>query len=369
MILEAMRLDYLRSEWTIPEDFLRFSHFERVVDQLDMSSSPGYPYMTQYSSNALFFGVVDGVKDEGRKWSIFKMVTEQLQARVSDPIRLFIKPEPHKQTKIDNRAYRLISSVSVVDQIIDHMLFDDFNLKIQDNHIYQVPQVGWAPVKQGWMHVPTTGVAMDKSGWDWTVLPWILEMILELRIALCVNMTEEWKDLASWRYQQLFQQPLFVTSGGHLLKQKQPGVMKSGCVNTISDNSMAQDLLDKVVECRTGIHSDWMMTMGDDTYQSVPSDIKLYVAELSKYCKVKDVVFAAEFAGFRFDLNWIEPLYTAKHCYTLLHLEDSLAEETAAAYALLYHRSRKGKTIKRIAAEVTQLPSDAWLDEVWDGED
>lgn len=366
--MEALRIEYRRSKWEIPADFLQFSHFQRVVEDMDMSSSTGYPYLTMYSSNRDFFGDVEGVKDENRLWAIYRMVTEQIRLRVADPIRLFIKPEPHKVSKIEKRAFRLISSVSVIDQIIDHMLFDDFNFKIQDNHVYQVPQIGWAPIKQGWMHMPTQGVAMDKSGWDWTVRPWLLQMVLELRKSTCVNLVKEWEDLATWRYQQLFANPMFVTSGGHLLQQKQPGVMKSGCVNTITDNSIMQDILNKVVEIRTGICSSWMMTMGDDTLQAHPGDVDGYISELKKYCLVKDVVYGVEFAGFRFKLNHVEPLYTAKHCFNLLHLEQPVAAETAAAYALLYHRSEKASLIKYIAGQVTELPSNDWLDEIWDGE-
>lgn len=351
---------------------MQYSHYKRVVENIDMSSSPGYPYMTMYTSNAHFFGYEDGQVDEGRNWAIYRMVIERLRARDCDPIRLFIKPEPHKESKRQKKAWRLISSVSVVDQIIDHMLFDEFNQQVMSHFFSQVPQVGWAPVKQGWMHMPTQGIAMDKSGWDWTVRPWLFELVLQLRADLCVNITDEWLDLASWRYRSLFQEPLFVTSGGVLFKQKQPGVMKSGCVNTIIDNSIMQGVLDKVVELKTGIGSAWMMTMGDDTLQSPfanRAQEESYVRELSKYCLVKDVEHAVEFAGFRFNLNWVEPLYTSKHCFVLLHLEDAYAKETVASYALLYHRSRKGPTIKSIAGQIADLPSDSWLDCIWDGED
>lgn len=334
-----------------------------------MTSSPGYPYMVQYTLNSDFFGSVEGNFDEERLWVIYRLVVERIRAQSSDPIRLFIKPEPHKKSKLEKKSYRLISSVSIIDQIIDHMLFDEFNNKIQENHVYQVPQVGWAPVKQGWMHMPTTGVAMDKSGWDWSVLPWLIDLVLEFREAMCVNMTDEWRKLAYWRYHELFAEPLMVTSSGHLLQQRQPGVMKSGCVNTITDNSIMQDVLNKVVMSRTGQCSRWVMSMGDDTLQECPADIHAYVEELKKYCLVKEVVFAVEFAGFRFALNHVEPLYTSKHCYTLLHLDPRLAAETAESYALLYHRSRKRQFMRSLLSQVTELPSLAWLDQVWDGED
>lgn len=334
-----------------------------------MTSSPGYPYMLQYNTNALFFGAEEGQFDEGRLEAIYQIVCEQIRTRSSDPIRLFIKPEPHKRSKVEKKAYRLISSVSVVDQIIDHMLFDEFNDNLQTYHLYQVPQIGWAPIKQGWMRMPTTGVAMDKSGWDWSVRPWLLDFVFELRRSMCVNLSDEWLEVAAWRYEALFSNPLFITSGGHLLRQRQPGVMKSGCVNTIADNSIMQDILNKVVEIKTGLVVPWIMSMGDDTLQAHPGSVDVYVAELAKYCIVKEVQYAVEFAGFRFDLNYVEPLYTDKHCWNLLHVEEHLVEETAAAYALLYHRSRKGPVIKSLLRTISDIPSDRWLDYVWDGED
>nr|UGO57248.1 MAG: hypothetical protein 1 [Riboviria sp.] len=370
LLREALRAEYQAVKWTIPDDFMSFEHFRRVVMDMDMSSSPGYPYQLSFATNGSFLGSRgDGTFDENILRQHWLTTLERIRNREVDPIKLFVKPEPHKVSKVEKKSWRLISSVSVMDQIIDHMLFDPMNKKMVDEYLSIVPQIGWAPVYLGWTNIPLCGVAMDKSGWDWTVRPWLCEEVLELRKALCQNLTAEWIDLAEWRYRALFESPMFVTSGGHFLRQLNPGVMKSGCVNTISDNSIMQDILNKVVELETGLTSTWMKTMGDDTYQSDPGDIPTYVECLRKYCLVKEVKNRAEFAGFEFQYNHIEPLYFGKHCWTLLHATPEVASDIATAYALLYHKSRRSRLVKSILRKLGYVPSDAWLDMIWDTED
>nr|QIJ56917.1 RNA-directed RNA polymerase [Scaphoideus titanus sobemo-like virus 2] len=363
-----MEIEYEPARWRIPDDFLSFEHFRRVIDGMDMSSTPGYPYQLSIPTNGMFLGSNgDGTFCESRLRAVYEIVLRQISEREADPIRLFIKQEPHKASKVEKEAWRLISSVSVVDQIIDHLLFDPMNHKLAQNYLYVVPQIGWAPLYLGWALIPSSGVAMDKSGWDWSVRPWLAEVVLALRKRLCDNLTPEWEELASWRYQMLFGNPVYVTTGGRFFRQKQPGVMKSGCVNTISDNSIMQDVLNKVVELETGLTSSWMRTMGDDTLQSDPGDVPTYVSTLSKYCIVKDVKYAVEFAGYRFGMKNIDPLYFQKHCWQLLHADPRYGDDIAISYSILYHRSKKGPLIKSLARYIGRVPSDSWLDAIWDG--
>lgn len=370
LLRETLRRKYQPVKWKIPSDFLSFEHFRRVVSDMDMTATPGYPYQLAYPTNGAYLGYRgDGTFDENILRQHYNSVVERIRLRECDPIRLFIKQEPHKKSKADKQSWRLISAVSVLDQIIDHMLFDPMNQKMVDEHLHIVPQVGWAPLYQGWTMMPTTGIAMDKSGWDWSVLPWLIDEVLELRATLCENMTDEWRELARWRYSCLFNQPVFVTSSGHFFRQRNPGVMKSGCVNTITDNSIMQDVLDIVVAMETGLWSLWMKTMGDDTLQSDPGDIRSYVKTLSKYCLVKDVVNRVQFAGFDFSYDHVEPLYFGKHCWNLLHANPAHGDELASSYSLLYHRSRKNRLIKRVVAYLGYVPSDDWLDQIWDGEE
>lgn len=356
--------------WKIPDDFMQRTHYERVVcERLDWTSSPGYPYMRRAPTNSDLFEVVDGVPSESALEFMWNVVQQQLADRTADPIRLFVKPEPHKLKKLEQGRYRLISSVSVVDQIIDHMLFATMNSAMVENHVFIPPKVGWAPVRGGWRLIPgQKWMALDKSAWDWTVQPWFCEMTLELRSRLCVNLTDEWLDLATWRYKQLFVSPMLITSGGYLLRQRNPGVMKSGCVNTITDNSIMQVLLHLRVCLEIDEDPGPLYTMGDDTLQKPVSDVTAYIDQTSMYSLVKEVTMANEFAGNRFIGNRVEPLYKGKHAYTLLHLNPEILGSLAQSYTLLYHRSSYRDLMEKVFLQMGQeIPSRRYRDAIFDG--
>lgn len=327
------------------------THFERVVRELDWTSSPGYPYLFQATTNRDFFQVTDGEPSAyavDRAWTI---VQQRLITRDSDPIRLFVKPEPHKQKKISNRAYRLISSVSVIDQLIDAMLFGSMNDQLTKNYLHLPGKVGWAPIKGGWKIIKVHGQrALDKSAWDWSVNGWIVQMLCEVRYNLMDPSPHEkaWLELAQWRYQELFKEPLFVTSGGMFLRQREPGVMKSGCYNTIADNSLAQDLLHVRVCRQLGLEDSRLIAMGDDTLQDDFEEFAAYEQALGAYCHVKSSVKRSEFAGYHFKSTSIEPLYRGKHAFNILHLDERYGQEVADSYCLNYHRSAYRGRVREI---------------------
>nr|QVG74749.1 hypothetical protein 2 [Virus sp.] len=337
-----------------------------------MRSSPGYPLMRQFATNAVLFKP-KGEWDAARLDYVWGMVSRRLETlQEADPIRLFVKPEPHKKEKIETGRYRLISSVALVDQIIDHMLFDSMNSLVPPNWLFQPVKCGWSPLAGGWKFLPPKPmVAIDRSSWDWTVQPWLLEMMLEVRAGLCQTvgpLFEKWLNLAQYRYTQLFARPLFITSGGTLLRQANPGVMKSGCVNTIVDNSIQQWLLHSRVLLEHGLPVvGTMWCMGDDTLQSsVPED---YEAWLSEYSIVKERINKVEFAGFLFEGRVVEPIYFGKHAFNLLYLNPDVEADVALSYALLYHRSRNCEFFREMFAEMgLETFSRSYSDAIFDGE-
>lgn len=333
--------------WEIPEDFLTYEHYKRTLGKLDLTSSPGYPYMRRAPINRDFFGWTEetGFSESSVNY-MWEIISQRLDQHLeADPIRLFIKQEPHKLKKIETKRYRLISSVSVADQLIDHMLFDVMNDKMKENWNLNPVKVGWSPLSGGWKAMPMgQRLAIDKSSWDWTVQLWICEFILNLRLTLCETkgeLRDKWISAAKYRYEQLYASPLFITSGGVLLRQNTSGVQKSGCVNTIADNSLAQWVLDNRVRLENGITSveENLWAMGDDTNQSSLEDMDSYLTGLGQYCYVKEAELVNEFAGFRFYGYRIEPMYKGKHAFCLLHLNPAFAAEVANSYTLLYHRS------------------------------
>lgn len=179
-------------KWDLPEDFISFEHFTRSVNSLDWQSSPGYPYMLKAPTNEIFLGVKDGVPDPDKLQFLWELVRSRLEKLACgedecDYIRLFVKAEPLKPKKVANQEYRIISSVSLVDQIIDHMLFDGMNDVMVDNWHSQPSKAGWSAYTGGWKVVPQNKVmALDKKSWDWSVNIWLFDMVFELRQRLCV---------------------------------------------------------------------------------------------------------------------------------------------------------------------------------------
>lgn len=376
MILENFVHTHNRCKWEIPVDFLSRSHFERSLLRLDMSSSPGYPYMRKGTTNSDYFRNGDGSWREEVVNYVWEIVQQRLEmGHKADPIRLFVKQEPHSIKKIDNKRYRLISSVSVVDQIIDHMLFGDLNDLLIENWMYVPSKVGWSYLHGGWKMMPPNNkgwVAIDKSAWDWTVQLWMVDLVLMARLKLCVSNSEiknTWYQKALYRYRQLYLEAVFITSGGLVLKQIAKGVQKSGCVNTIADNSMMQYLLHLRVSYEMGIDPLSIMCMGDDTFQQEPADLSLYLQNLGQFCLVKQAEQRVEFAGFRFLGYRIEPSYLAKHAFNLLFLNPKYEKDVGLSYSLMYHRSHKRQWIRGLFEEMgVDIPSLEWCDAIFDGE-
>lgn len=360
-------------QWEIPKDFMTFQHFERVVNELEWNSSPGVPYCYQFTTNRILFAVKDGIPSQERLMMVWNMVQDRLSEKDSDPIRLFVKPEPHKKSKLDKKAYRLISSVSVVDQIIDHMLFDHMNKKTLDNWWNNPVKVGWSPVVGGWKAIPTDYISTDKTSWDWTVGMWLIELVFELRKSLCLtkgDLYDKWLELAIFRFTKLFYDFEFVTSGGYKLRYKGHGIMKSGCVNTLVDNSLMQLILHVMVSFKLGKPPVNIMSMGDDVIMEFIEYLTEYLEEMKKHCIIKEVNFQTEFAGLRYKKRGvIEPLYRGKHAYQLLHMPEKFKNEIAASYSLLYHRSTHRDWIRQLLESIgCELPPLYELDAIFDGE-
>lgn len=368
--VQSVILHYFRqtfAKWQIPGDFMQYSHYLRVINQLDMTSSPGYPYLRRYTSNSTFFKCnQQGSKDPERVHTIWNLVCSRLREKDCDPIRLFIKQEAHKNKKIETGMLRLISSVSVIDQIIDHMIFGDFNQMLLDNHGTQPVKTGWSPYAGGHRIIPKTKwLAIDKSSWDWSVQPWIIELELRVREILCDNLSDYWKDLATWRYGCLFSNPVFITSSGHLFKQLKPGVMKSGCVNTIASNSIMQLILHTRVCVELKQPIGCILSLGDDTLQEIVG--KEYLNLLSQYCIVKHAKLENEFSGYRFSKT-IEPLYKGKHAFNLLHSDPKFLKDMLFSYKLLYHESYEIGFFNAMSKELNfDMPDEEYFEVLFHG--
>lgn len=368
-ILLELEREYKTAKWCIPDDFMQESHYRRVLMTVNWQASPGYPYCMDNPVNKDLFAVKDGIPNEDQVLRFWQLVQTQINMRRADYIKLFIKGEPLKQAKIDSKSYRLISSVSIVDQLIDKMLFDDMNSLMIEKFHYLPSKVGWSQYSGGWITMPRQPwLAIDKSKWDWSVTTWLLDLELEFRKNQCLNMNPQWVELATWRYQMLFGNPTFVTSAGHLLRQRHPGVMKSGCVNTIATNSILQVILHMRVSFELGMIPGNIMAMGDDTLQMPMENRGQYVDLLNQFSNVKHHILVNEFAGCRFQGRKVEPLYKGRHAFTLLHLDPKFLTQIADSYLLLYHRSSYRDWMEELISKLVSDPvSRRERDLIYDG--
>lgn len=371
IILSTMEEMYKEAKWMLPGDFMEKTHFERVVkEKLDWNSSPGYPFLMRAPTNRILFKVEEGIPLQQEVDRMWLLLQNRLEERDADPVRLFVKPEPHKVKKLDSHRYRLISSVSVLDQIIDHMLFGELNQSLIDNWPFIPNRPGWSQLVGGWRAMPVeTWTATDKSGWDWTAQAWLFELVLELRYRLCKNPSPKWLELAVWRYKALFSdQCRFITSGGLVLRQRRPGVMKSGCVNTISDNTLMQVILHLRVCATLEIPAGCLIGMGDDVLQETLDREEDYLDMLGQFCYIKQAAHINEFAGFRFSGKNVEPCYQGKHAYALLHVNEDLLPQICDSYLLLYHRSQRRDYLRSMFQEMDlEVRPLQWFDAIFDG--
>lgn len=214
---------------------------------------------------------------------------ELVQQGLCDPIRVFVKGEPHKHSKLIEGRYRLIMSVSLVDQLVARVLFQNqnkreialwraipskpgFGLSTDEQVIEfteclsKVVGVDTNYLFQNWQNLvlPT-----DCSGFDWSVSEWMLIDDMEVRNRLTIDCTELTKRLRTC-WLKCISNSVLSLSDGTLLAQKYPGIQKSGSYNTSSSNSRIR------VMAAYHAGASWAMAMGDDALEDPNVNIAIY---------------------------------------------------------------------------------------------
>lgn len=342
-ILYHMEQAYSKVVWQLPDDFDTRDAFDRVLERLDMQSSPGYPYMREATTNGQWLewnGVEMSKRKVDRLWHDVQQVVNDEWEQV---LRVFIKQEPHKLTKVRDGRWRLIMAASLPVQVFWHMLFSYMNdLEIEESYVIPSQQGivlvngNWKDYKRQWdYHGLTCG--LDKSSWDWTAPFWTLKLDLIFRYRMGRgDRLLEWLKHAQLAYYYMFSEPTLLLSDGTCLRQVVPGIMKSGCVNTISTNSHCQLFIHMAVCFDKGwdIHP-LPRACGDDTLQHVKhtTDVQAY----EKYgVVIKEVSETAEFVGHTFTDHGPVPNYWFKHLKKLLWQKDEFMGQYLDSMARMY---------------------------------
>lgn len=356
-------------------------HFDQMLvaalTDVDLRSVPGQCTLNRLgTTNAQ----VLGLQSDGRfNLNNLRLVREVVWDRYSklirgvkesDPLKVFIKVEPHKKKKIEEGRLRLIMSVSLVDSLVDRILFIRLAYRILANYYKTGMMIGWSPLHGGYRQLNAIfgeldTISIDKKAWDWSVPAWLLQMVKRLIINLSPGAPEWWKKAVDARFYCLFVDPTFIFGDGTLGKQEKPGVMKSGCYLTLIINSMAQMLLHQVVIAQLDLppkEFDPIIVIGDDSLQKKNEHSEKYIQKLLALgfrVETEEHTDEREFAGFKYKRNSFVPAYKDKHRFLLERLpmdDDKLLKETLASYQIIYYFDNEMTRIIHSIARVLNVP-------------
>lgn len=244
---------------------------------------------------------------------------ERIERGVCDPVRVFVKDEPHKVEKLEEGRVRLIMSVSLADKVIEMLL---------SKHLHKLEIANWMKIPSkpgiGFTRAMNTLVYddvmsknnmafADVSGWDWTCKPWLMKTCAEGKIQLCNNPSRDWMMLV--RLEPIIEaESMYQFSDGLLVSPTYKGIVNSGKYKTSRDNSWMRVFL------ATLVGSKDVIAAGDDTVETYVDDAK---AKYLKYgWRLKDYQKAED--GFEFCSRWYQsngsfPLNVEKALMNLLH--------------------------------------------------
>ncbi|APG75743.1 hypothetical protein 2 [Shuangao sobemo-like virus 3] len=335
--------------WNLPDNYLSYDSFVKVCYGLDFRSSPGVPYCYDYPTVGDWFHRKALDLSEQRLQILWLDVQDLINGKLDPILRYFIKREPHKKKKIAQKRWRLIASTPLNVQVLWHMLFDFQNDK-EIEQVYSIPSKQgmslvhgqWKFYKRQWKS-KGFNFCVDAEAWDWTMPYWLILWDLDFRYRMGRGRKmDEWRLLALNLIQYMFEKPLVCLSDGSLYRQLLAGIMKSGCVNTISTNSHGQ-IMDHIIVCVRENLPIYPLpdACGDDKYQneinagSVEAFSKIGV-------KIKLMEKGHDFIGHDHSLeSGPVPLYFDKHLFSYCIEKPEFLSEFLESMCFLYTHSEK----------------------------
>lgn len=234
---------------------------------------------------------------------------DKIDNGLMDPVRVFVKSEPHKREKVETGRVRLIMSVSLIDKMIELMLSRHVckGEIAKWTTIPSKPGIGFRPVDNQLVYddVMNAGIPMaytDVSGWDWGVKEWMIIDEAESLILLAENHSDHWNHLIRAK-SYLDSQSVYQFSDGTLVHPIYRGIMNSGRQRTSRGNSWMRVRLSDLC----GVEK--IGAAGDDTYESVIEE------PFKKYGS-----FGIRLKDYQIVDDWFEfcsHAYTAKGAYNV----------------------------------------------------
>jgi len=333
-----------------------------MLSAVNARSTPGVPLCVLAPTNAKLFAshrdlVLQCVKQRLTLLSqtspsvLAKMsASQRVRAGYVDPIRVFIKKEPHNRLKVAQKRLRIICSVSIVDQIIERILHTAQNEAEIQNWRFIPSKPGASMCKDEDVQdfarevfARKNLVDVDISGFDWSVQGWELFFDALIRCELAIGASVPWNRAVMNRVNCLAR-AVFVFADGECVEQLEDALQKSGSFNTASTNSRIKVALAYL------IGASYVAAYGDDAIEDKVSGGPEFYAELGHPVKSYNdcgdtILFCSsrirkdgswepetwDKTFYRFlnqgDVSrglWLQFLYTLRHCPHLGRIRDFL---------------------------------------------
>jgi hypothetical protein len=247
---------------------------------------------------------------------------EKLDLGYMDPVRVFVKNEPHIREKIKTGRVRLIMSVSLTDKIIEMLLCRHLTKKEIQNwrDIPSKPGIGFTEQDSASVYadVMDCGLPMsyaDISGWDWGVKQWQVVDAAQATVLLAEESSAVFEHLMIAKA-ILETESIYQFSDGTMVQPLFKGIVNSGKYRTSRDNSFMRVRIADLIGSRKTIAA------GDDsvenTVENAAEKYLRYGIRCKEYLPVTD---SFEFCSHYYGPDGCYALNKEKMVMNLLHQE------------------------------------------------
>jgi hypothetical protein len=263
--------------------------------------------------------------------SLFEMsAVDLVKNGIRYPVRLFIKEEPHTLKKVASGKLRLISGVSLIDQIKERLIGSKQNIAEINcwESCSSAPGIGLdddslravASQMSSWLEGGELS-SMDVSSWDWSVKEWMLNADAEARRRLAGSEKGSLFDFLVRAQAYCVSHSMFITPNGNMIVQDVAGKQLSGSYWTSSSNSRMRVIASLVARQMAGVPlgPTCIKAMGDDSVERFYPGVKENLEKLGLV--IKDVNICRCLADIEFcSHKWradglAEPLSAYKTLY------------------------------------------------------
>jgi hypothetical protein len=254
----------------------------KAAQQVALDSTPGFPCSRIANTNkAVLESHGDAIVDKAVE-RLFKILLEDVPASAEeilredwhDPCTPFIKREPHPSRKSVDGKWRIVSCLSIVDQLVERVILSRaiFSIKLKYPYSDVVIGIGFTDQMNEEFHsrvrqrIGPDVTSTDISGWDRVLGATWLQEAAESVIRSEQSKSPNWQR-AVRNHAYMMVRPSFIIPNGTnslIVTRIRPGGQISGGYQTTAYNGLAR------VDVSNVAGSDICIAAGDDALESFP---------------------------------------------------------------------------------------------------